>query len=55
MADVTEKLERLAGLLEKGLLTREEFDEQKAALLAQSRRDSAPPSPNPQARQEWRR
>ncbi len=35
MPDITEKLERLAGLLEKGLLTREEFDEQKAALLAE--------------------
>ncbi len=42
MPDITEKLERLAGLLEKGLLTREEFDEQKAALLAQSRPGSAP-------------
>ena len=32
--DVVERLERLAGLLEKGYLTREEFDAQKAKLLA---------------------
>ena len=36
MPDITDKLERLAGLLEKELLTREEFDQQKAALLAEA-------------------
>ncbi len=36
MPDITEKLERLFSLLEAGALTREEFDEQKAALLAKS-------------------
>ncbi len=44
MPDITEKLERLFSLLEAGALTRVEFDEQKAALLAESRRDSSPPS-----------
>ena len=34
MADITEKLERLAALLEKGLITREEFDQQKQQLLS---------------------
>ncbi|MBF7010584.1 SHOCT domain-containing protein [Novosphingobium resinovorum] len=29
----TEQLEKLAGLLDRGLLTREEFNQQKAALL----------------------
>jgi multidrug resistance efflux pump len=43
LASVTNELERLAQLLDRGLLTREEFDEQKASLLAQSRRDSGPP------------
>jgi hypothetical protein len=32
--DVTAKLERLASLLEKGILTPEEFAQQKAKLLA---------------------
>ena len=36
MADITEKLERLAGLLEKGLLTREQFDAQRDRLLAEA-------------------
>ena len=34
MADVSEQLERLANLLREGLITREEFDQQKQALLA---------------------
>ncbi len=36
MTDTTEKLKDLAALLREGLLTREEFDQQKAALLATS-------------------
>ena len=44
MADVTEKLERLANLLEKGLITREEFDEEKANLRATARLASTPPT-----------
>ena len=42
MASVTEELERLAALFREGLITREEFDEQKASLLAQSRTASDP-------------
>ena len=38
---VIEKLEKLGSLLEKGILTREEFDAQKALLLA----PQAPPAP----------
>ncbi len=34
MASITAELERLAALLEKGLLTREEFEHQKASLMA---------------------
>lgn len=34
MADISEALERLAGLRDRGILTSEEFDRQKAALLA---------------------
>ena len=45
MPDITEKLERLFSLLEAGALTRVEFDEQKAALLAESRPGSAPGEP----------
>ena len=44
--DSTDKLERLAGLLREGMLTREEFDRQKAALLGHGRldpQDGAPP------------
>jgi TPR repeat protein len=37
MADVTEKLERLAGLLEKGLITREQFEKERDALFAADR------------------
>ena len=44
MADITEKLERLFSLLEAGALTREQIEEQRDTLLAQSRRDSTPPS-----------
>jgi formylglycine-generating enzyme required for sulfatase activity len=40
MTDITEKLERLAALLDRGLLTRDEFEQQKAALLATT---SGPP------------
>ncbi len=43
--DVTEKLERLASLLDRGLLTREQFEEQRDLLLDQSRRGSIPPDP----------
>jgi serine/threonine-protein kinase len=43
--DITEKLERLFSFLEAGALTREEFEEQKAALLAQARAGSAPGEP----------
>jgi hypothetical protein len=32
---VADELEKLAGLLRQGLLSREEFDRQKAKLLAQ--------------------
>ena len=32
-ASVAEQLEKLAGLLERGLLTKEEFDSQKSSLL----------------------
>ena len=49
MADVTEKLERLAGLLERGLITREEFDQQKQVLLdggPTTSTDSLPAMPN---------
>jgi serine/threonine protein kinase len=46
MADVTEKLERLAGLLEKGLITRAQFEDQRDALfLAKNAAD--PGSSNP--------
>jgi serine/threonine protein kinase len=44
MADITEKLERLATLLGKGLITREEFDEEKARLRATARLSSTPPT-----------
>jgi serine/threonine protein kinase len=37
MTDVTEKLERLAGLLEKGLITREQFEKERDALFAADR------------------
>ena len=33
MSNVVDELERLAGLLEKGLLSRDEFENQKAILL----------------------
>jgi serine/threonine protein kinase len=36
--DIMESLERMAALRERGVLNQEEFEEQKAALLAQSRR-----------------
>ncbi len=42
MASVSEELERLFTLFERGAITREEFDEQKAGLLAQVRGDSQP-------------
>ena len=32
-ASVADQLEKLAGLLERGLLTKEEFDSQKSSLL----------------------
>lgn len=44
MADITESLERLAALKERGILTQDEFDQQKAALLNPSA-TAAPPSP----------
>ena len=40
MSDVTEKLERLATLLEKGLLTRAQFDEERDRILQRSRVES---------------
>ena len=51
MADVTEKLERLAGLLREGLITREQFEAQRDRLLAEaeetaSTRGSSPGVPN---------
>jgi serine/threonine protein kinase len=47
MADVTEKLKDLANLLEKGLLSREEFDQQKRQLLAGSSSSGAPQGSSP--------
>ena len=41
MTDATGKLAELAALLDRGLLSREEFEEQKAVILAASRRDSS--------------
>jgi len=43
VSSVTEELKELAGLLEKGLITREQFDEQRDMLFAQSRGASAAP------------
>ncbi len=43
MSSVTEELKELAGLLEKGLITRQQFDEQRDMLFAQSRGASAAP------------
>ena len=44
MASVTEQLKDLAGLFKDGLITREEFDEQKQLLLEENRaRVSTPP------------
>ena len=48
MASVTEQLKDLAGLFKDGLITREEFDEQKQILLAENRaRISTPPVAEP--------
>ena len=49
MADLAEQLERLAALLDRGLLTREQFEGQRDILLAQARRDSQPPAAGPAA------
>lgn len=43
------ELEKLAGLLEKGLITRDEFDAQKARLLGAPAGAPATPAPAPQA------
>lgn len=40
MTDIPQKLAELAALLDRGLLTREEFEEQKVRLLSEARRDS---------------
>ena len=45
MTDVTEQLERLAALFDRSMNTREEFDDQKARLLAAARRDQSPTGP----------
>lgn len=52
MADITEALERLADLRDRGVLTQEEFDAQKALLLAPTADPdipvpAAPPVPAP--------
>ncbi len=48
MASVTEQLKDLAGLFKEGLITRDEFDEQKQMLLAEHRqRVSSPPAGEP--------
>jgi formylglycine-generating enzyme required for sulfatase activity/tRNA A-37 threonylcarbamoyl transferase component Bud32 len=47
MADVTEKLKDLANLLEKGLITREQFDKERDALFSAERSpSSSSSSPN---------
>ncbi len=46
MASVSEELERLFGLFERGAITREEYDQQKAALLSGSSSVSSPGVPN---------
>ena len=40
---VSDELSRLGDLLERGLISREEFDQQKETLLAQARSQSLPP------------
>ncbi len=47
MPSVPEQLEKMAALLDKGLLTREEFEEQKNTLLTQARSGSYPPVDQP--------
>ena len=47
MPDITDKLERLASLLDRGLLTREQFNEQRDRLLAETRVPSTPPPVDP--------
>jgi len=46
MSSVPEQLHQLAALLEKGLISREQFDEQRDRLLAQSRAHPATPLPD---------
>ncbi|MDP6945862.1 MAG: hypothetical protein QF464_17055 [Myxococcota bacterium] len=45
MADITEKLQRPFSLLEAGVLTREQIEEQRDTPLLQARSGSAPPCP----------
>ncbi len=60
MSTLTEELEKLGDLLERGLLTREEFDKEKARLLSGSQKAvPAPaaagpaPSPEPTSGTKW--
>lgn len=46
MPTVAEQLKDLAALLKEGILTDEEFEEQKRILLAQSRAQASSPSPD---------
>ncbi|MDB5678358.1 SHOCT domain-containing protein [Sphingomonas bacterium] len=47
MSDITEELGRLADLRDRGVLTQEEFDQQKAMLLNPPTGGAAPPKPAP--------
>ncbi len=43
MSDLLDDLERLAALLEKDLITREQFEEQRDALMSRGEAATAPP------------
>ena len=47
MTGIADKLQRLVGLVEAGILTREQFEQQKAQLLASSDPEAplTPPAP----------